>query len=248
VEISVAGLGFSYRGATWALDVEELRLGPGVTGLAGINGAGKSTLMRCLAGAQRPARGAVVVDGTDLYAGRVRNAVLSRIGLMPQEFALPRDASVLDTVAYVGWVRGLPLRRARAAAAVALARVGLGETSSREVRRLSGGMLRRLCLAQALVVEPDVLLLDEPTTGLDPEQRAHLRTLVAATAGEGGTTLISSHVMEDLEALADRIVVLHDGRVLHHGPLEEFRTTYGGRERSAERAFLTVLAGARSAC
>jgi ABC-2 type transport system ATP-binding protein len=245
VEIAVTGLRYSYRGEAWALDVEELLLGPGVTGLAGVNGAGKSTLMRCLAGAQRPARGTITVDGTDLYAGRRRHEVLTRIGLMPQEFTLPRDASVLDTVAYVAWIRGVPLRRARTVAAEAVDRVGLTEEGPRQVARLSGGMLRRLCLAQALIVSPDALLLDEPTTGLDPEQRANLRQLVAETAGQGGLSVISSHVMEDLEVLADRIIVLHDGRVLHHGPIEEFRTTYGGRERSAERAFLAVLAGAR---
>jgi len=245
MRIHATGLQVSYRGRSWSLDLDDLTLQPGVTGLVGVNGAGKSTLMRALSGALRPSGGTVTIDDTDLY-GRARRSQLGRIGYMPQEYTLPRDVSLRTSTEYVAWLRGLPRREVRAAAARALADVGLADRAGRRVGSLSGGMLRRLCLAQALVASPEFLLLDEPTTGLDPEQRAGVRRLVEELPGSA-VTLLSSHVMEDIVSLAEHLIVLEEGRVLYHGSLAEFRDEYGGSERSAELAFLSLLTRARAA-
>jgi ABC-2 type transport system ATP-binding protein len=244
MRIHATGLRVSYRGRNWSLELDDLVLQPGVTGLVGVNGAGKSTLMRALSGAQRPTDGAVTLDGTDLY-GRARRTQLGRIGYMPQEFTLPRDVSLRTSTEYVAWLRGVPRRDVRAASARALADVGLEDRAGRRVGTLSGGMLRRLCLAQAVVASPDFLLLDEPTTGLDPEQRAGVRRLVEELPGSA-TTLLSSHVMEDIVSLAEHLVVLEEGRVLYHGSLDAFRDEHGGLERSAEHGFLTLLTQERA--
>jgi ABC-2 type transport system ATP-binding protein len=238
-------LGASYRGRTWSLAVDDLTLEPGVTGLVGVNGAGKSTLLRMLSGAQRPTNGTVTVNGQDLY-GRGRRGQLGQVGYMPQEYALPRDAGVRQSLEYVGWMRGLSVREARAAARATLEKVGLTDVARQRVSKLSGGMLRRLCLAHAIVASPHVVLLDEPTTGLDPEQRAGLRELVEQLP-DTAVTLVSSHVMEDIVTLAERVIVLEGGRVLYHGPLQSFCEEHGGAEASAEAAFLSLLMRSRSA-
>ena len=235
----------SYRGRSWSLTIDDLTLEPGVTGLVGVNGSGKSTLLRMLSGAQRPARGTVTVNGTDLY-GRSRRSQLGLVGYMPQEYVLPRDAKVRQSLEYVGWMRGLSIRGARPAARAALEQVGLSDVAGQRVSKLSGGMLRRLCLAQAIIASPQAVLLDEPTTGLDPEQRATLRGLVEQLP-DTAVTVVSSHVMEDIVTLAERVIVLEGGRVLYHGSLRSFCEEHGGPEASAEAAFLSLLMQARSA-
>lgn len=244
MRIHAAGLRVGYRGRSWSLDIDDLALSPGVTGLVGVNGAGKSTLMRALSGAQRPGSGTVTVNDVDLY-GRGRRSQLGRIGLMPQEFTLPRDVSVRTSLEYVAWLRGLPRRTVREASAEVLDDVGLADRADARVSSLSGGMLRRLCLAQALVTTPDFLLLDEPTTGLDPEQRIVVRHLLEQFP-RSTVTLMSSHVMEDIVSLSEHLIVLEEGRVLYHGDLEAFRDEHGGPERSAEQAFLSLLTQART--
>lgn len=244
MRVEVTGVRSAYRGRRWALDVERLVLTDGVTAIVGVNGAGKSTLMRHLAGALRPAWGTVAVDGVDLY-GVGRRPALRRIGYLPQEHSLPRDLRVRASVAYAAWMRGASRREVRGLADAALEAVGLSARADHRVHTLSGGMLRRLSLAQAVVASPGFLLLDEPTTGLDPEQRAAMRDLVASLPGES-VTLVSSHVMEDVATLARDIVVLDDGEVIWHGDLLEFRTRFGGAEGSAERAFLNLLVEQRA--
>jgi ABC-2 type transport system ATP-binding protein len=243
VPVECAELGRDYRHHPRALDSVTLSLLPGVTGLIGVNGAGKSTLLRILAGALKPTRGTLRVDGLDPY-GADRSSVLRRTALMPQSLDLPRDARVVDAVAYCGWLRGMSTREAQAGAARVLHRVGLADRAADKIRSLSGGMHRRVALAQSLVAHPDLLLLDEPTTGLDPEQRAMLRGLVDELPRDC-TMVVSSHVMEDLETLADHIVILDTGRVVYTGALGAFRDRWGGPERSAEHAFLSLLTTVR---
>lgn len=225
------------------VDIDELDLGAGSTGLVGVNGAGKTTLLLTLAGSRRPQRGTVTLDGVDLY-GRDRRAAVSRIGLMPQSLDLPRELRVSDALSYVSWLRGVPRRVAGSREPELLELVGLADLRRVKVGRLSGGMRRRLVLATALVTAPGVLLLDEPTTGLDPEQRAHLRALLmdlpAATI-----TVLSSHVMEDVEQMTTRIAVLDGGRLLHHGDTAVFADEHGGQGRSAELAFLSTISRGR---
>ncbi|WP_167736109.1 ATP-binding cassette domain-containing protein [Nocardioides sp. 503] len=245
LSLRAVGLRCRYPPATAdAVAIDDLALGPGSTGLVGINGAGKTTLLLTLAGARRPQAGAVTLDGADLY-GPHRRELVGRIGLMPQSLDLPAELRVADALSYVGWLRGVPRRVAALREPELLAAVGLQPRRDERVGRLSGGMRRRLVLATALVTEPAVLLLDEPTTGLDPEQRAGLRTLLLDLPG-ATVTVLSSHVMEDVERMTSRILVLDDGRVLHHGETAPFVVEHGGPERSAELAFLATLARGRS--
>jgi ABC-2 type transport system ATP-binding protein len=243
VEIVCDGVDRNY-GRTAALTDVTLTLTPGVTGLVGVNGAGKSTFLRILAGALRPSRGAVRLDDLDPY-GRGRASYLRRVALMPQALELPSDARVAEAVAYCGWLRGMPSAAVRERAREVLADVGLADRSGDRLRTLSGGMVRRVALAQALVSKPDILLLDEPTTGLDPEQRAVLRELLDRLPRDC-VTVVSSHVMEDLEKLADRVVVLDAGEIAHTGSLAEFCRERGGPDASAETAFLALLTGRRT--
>jgi ABC-2 type transport system ATP-binding protein len=237
------GIGRDY-GRTVALNSVSFALTPGVTGLVGVNGAGKSTLLRILAGALRPSRGSVCFDGLDPY-GRGRRRFLRRTSLMPQALELPPDARVVDAVAYCGWLRGLPAAGLRDRAREVLGDVGLADRGGQRVRTLSGGMVRRAALAQALISAPDVLLLDEPTTGLDPEQRATVRGLISELPRDSAI-VVSSHVMEDLEQLADRIIVLDGGEMAHCGSLAEFCGKFGGPAASAETAFLSLLTRRRT--
>jgi ABC-2 type transport system ATP-binding protein len=239
------GLGLDYRQHREALEGVSFILRPGVTGLVGINGAGKSTLLQILAGGLRPSRGSVRLDGVDPF-GRRRREVLRRVALMPQSLEIPGDVRVKDAVAYCGWLRGMRAGVAASATSQVLDQVGLADRATHKLHSLSGGMRRRVALAQALVSKPDLLLLDEPTTGLDPEQRAGLRELVAMLPGDH-LTVVSSHVMEDLETLADRIMVVEDGRLIHAGSLPDFRADLGGSEQSAEHAFLSLISSRRQA-
>lgn len=239
--VAVAGLRCAYgRHEPPVVDIESFAVESGVCGLVGVNGAGKSTLLRTLAGCRRPESGQVHLDGKALY-GRDRREVVGRVGYMPQQLDLPREMRVSDAMTYASWVRGVPSATSSARNAGLLERVGLAQQSTRRVGELSGGMNRRLALAVALVTDPDVLLLDEPTTGLDPAQRAALRGIVSGL-GSASATILSSHVMEDVALMAGRIAVLHDGRLLHDGPLDAFVAERGGADGSAELAFLTTIA------
>lgn len=164
---------------------------------------------------------------------------------MPQQLDLPGELRVTEALGYASWVRDVPAGVARARNAGILEQVGLASRARDRVRQLSGGMKRRLALAVALVSDPEVLLLDEPTTGLDPEQRAGLRAILA-DLGSSAVTVLSSHVMEDVVMMADEVAVLEAGRLLHVGPTRAFVEEHGGPERSAEHAFLATIAAARS--
>ena len=211
----------------------------GVTGVVGINGAGKSTLLSVLAGALKPTSGAVRLDGDEVF-GSGRKAALRRVALMPQQLRVPMNVRARDVVEYIAWLRGLNGSDAKRAAADAVEAVGLSHVASKRVSSLSGGMQRRLALAQALATDPDVLLLDEPTTGLDPQQRVVLRTLLK-NLPQDRITLLSSHVMEDLQSLCENVIVLHAGRTLFHGAFADFVSNHGGADASPEHAFLSLL-------
>ncbi|TQK72456.1 ABC-type multidrug transport system ATPase subunit [Nocardioides sp. SLBN-35] len=213
---------------------------PGVTGLLGVNGAGKTTLLRVMAGSLRPSSGDALVDGTSLY-GRRRRQALSRVGYMPQHFDAPPRASVSDVLRYLGWMRGLDARQARTAAARLLEVVGLADRAGAPMGSLSGGMKRRVGFAQSLMADPDVLLLDEPTTGLDPEQRVAMREVIAAQERQG-VTVVSSHLIEDISTLADHLVVLEQGQVLFDDSMAAFRATSEGTD---EERFLRLITTGR---
>lgn len=201
-----------------ALDGVSLSLGAGVTALVGPNGAGKTTLMRVLAGALVPTSGTVRVQGFDPYSKTDRRSAIAQVAWMPQIAELPKGMRTIDLVAYLCWMRGQSREIALARAEESLRAVGLTKSFRAKVGALSGGMVRRVWLAQALAADAEVLLLDEPSTGLDPRQRETMVRLIRETAA--GTTLLSSHLLEDVKELAERVVVLDQGRVAFDGPLD----------------------------
>ena len=210
--IEARGLGHTYKGGHTALDGVELEFGTGLYGLLGPNGAGKSTLMRILCTLLDPSRGSATVCGHDVVAQRRK--VRSLIGYLPQEFGawrLHRVEEVLDTLARLSGLHARSTRRQRVAEV--LAAVGLDEVAHRKVKKLSGGMVRRLGVAQALVHEPQVLVVDEPTVGLDPEERMRFRQLMARL-GRERTILLSTHIVADLGGGCREIALLDGGRIV----------------------------------
>jgi ABC-2 type transport system ATP-binding protein len=216
-------------GAAWALRDVSLDLAPGVTGLLGPNGAGKTTLLRLLATALPPSDGEIRVLGLDPAVPAERTEVRRRLGYLPQEVGFPRTFTAFAFVDYIAvlkeWTQ--PDRR-HAEVRRVLELVGLGGQSAKRVRAMSGGQRRRVALAQALLGSPEVLVLDEPTTGVDPEQRAALRTVLAELA-RTSTVVLSTHQTEDVAALCDRVVVLDDGYVRYDGQVTELVDRAAGR-------------------
>jgi ABC-type multidrug transport system ATPase subunit len=210
------GVRHVYRGGRAALDDISLTIGTGLFGLLGSNGAGKSTLMRILCTLIVPTKGTVRVGGFDVL--RERGAVRGLIGYLPQEFGawrLQRVEEVVDTLAALSGLRDKAQRRRRVTEVIES--VGLGKVADRKVKQLSGGMLRRLGVAQALVHEPRVLVVDEPTVGLDPEERLRFRQLMA-TLGRDRTVVLSTHIVADLGSGCVDLAIIDHGRLQFRGP------------------------------
>jgi daunorubicin resistance ABC transporter ATP-binding subunit len=198
----------------------------GVYGLLGPNGAGKTTLIRVLATLLEPDRGRVRVAGIDVR--RHPAEVRARIGLAGQYAAVDDHLTGRENVEMVGRLYGLPRRQARRRAGEVLARIGLTQVADRQVRTYSGGMRRRLDLAASLVGRPQVLFLDEPTAGLDPASRRELWALVGDLVEGGTTVLLTTQYLEEADQLADRIAVIHHGRVVSDGTGDQLKDRVGG--------------------
>ena len=215
VEIVAGGLRHVYRGGTVALDGVDLQFGTGLFGLLGPNGAGKSTLMRIVCTLLVPTAGSVSVAGHDVV--RERTAVRRLLGYLPQEFGawrLQRVEEVLDTLALLGGLRDRATRRRRIDAV--LRQVGLDEVGDRKVKKLSGGMVRRLGVAQALIREPRLLVVDEPTVGLDPQERLRFRQLMA-DLGHDRTIVLSTHIVADLGSSCNDLALIDGGKIVFRG-------------------------------
>ena len=213
--VQATGLTKAY-GSTKALAGVDLDIGAGIIGLLGPNGAGKTTLLRILATVIAPDAGEVRLLGRDPGRAEDRLAIRRRLGYLPQEPGLHRNFTAFEFVDYVAILKEMTDRRARHdEVRRVLDRVGLADVRDRRIKALSGGMRRRVALAQALLGEPELLLLDEPTAGLDPEQRLRFRELVSATAQR--TTILSTHQTEDVAALCSRVVVMDRGQVRFDG-------------------------------
>lgn len=195
-----------------AVDRISLTLTPGVTGLLGANGAGKTTLMRMLCGVLRPTSGSISLDGLDVSTEGYR-AVL---GYLPQDFGYYPSFSALDFLLYLGALKGMERRQARERSLELLEVVGLSEVARKKIRTFSGGMKQRLGIAQALLNHPKLLILDEPTAGLDPKERVRFRTLIEEQ-GKENIVLLSTHIVSDVEHIADRILMVKDGQLLYDG-------------------------------
>jgi ABC-type multidrug transport system ATPase subunit len=205
------GVGKQYRRDVWGLTDFSLDLGPGVLGLLGPNGAGKSTLMRMLATITRPTRGRVTWDGTDIV--RSPDALRARLGYLPQDFGVYPNLSPLEFLEYLAAVRGIEARAARRRIDVLLELVNLVEVRRRPLGSFSGGMRQRVGIAQALLNDPLLLIVDEPTGGLDPEERVRFRNLLSDLSGER-IVILSTHIVSDVEATATRIALLARGRLV----------------------------------
>ena len=215
VPIVAEGLSHVYRGGTTALDGVELQIGTGLFGLLGPNGAGKSTLMRIICTLLVPTAGRVHVGGHDVV--RERRAVRALLGYLPQEFGAWRLQRVEEVVETVARLAGQADRAARLARArQVLEQVGLDGVAERKVKKLSGGMTRRLGVAQALVREPRVLVVDEPTVGLDPEERLRFRQLMA-TLGQDRTIILSTHIVADLGSGCRALALIDAGKIVFLG-------------------------------
>jgi ABC-2 type transport system ATP-binding protein len=204
------------------LGVSEVtwRVGGGVVGLLGPNGAGKSTLIKMISGLMRPSRGAVRVYGEAPFSSPAARA---RIGYCPEHEGRYGELTALEMVAAMAELSGLDRRRARSAAAASLEQLGMAEAAHRRVAGFSKGMVQRTKLAQALVHDPDLVILDEPLTGVDPVGRAEIAERVRALGKAGKTVLISSHVLHEVEAITEEILVIYQGQVLAEGNLYKIR-------------------------
>ncbi|MEQ8833264.1 MAG: ABC transporter ATP-binding protein [Miltoncostaeaceae bacterium] len=223
-------------GALTALSAVDVTVTARATGLLGANGAGKSTLMKCLLGLIRPAAGSLSVLGVEVADGAWD--LRRRLGYMPERGCLPRDMTARDFVVHMGELRGLDHRTAVLRASEVLFQVGLEEERSRLIGTFSTGMTQRTKLAQALVHSPDLVILDEPTNGLDPAGREEMLTLVRRLSRELDiAVLMSSHVLEDITRTCDAVVVLRDGTVAHDGPIDDLR------DGVAEGGLRVVLGG-----
>ena len=214
--VTVGGLRKRF-GSTRALDGIDAAFGPGVNGLLGPNGAGKTTLLRILATVLAPDEGRLDVLGADPTTGDGRLSIRRRLGYLPQEPGFHRHFSAFDFVDYVAILKEWADRKPRHdEVRRVLTLVGLDAVMHKRIRQLSGGMRRRVGIAQALLGRPDLLVLDEPTAGLDPEQRLRFRELLGTEAA-GATVLLSTHQTDDVAALCQRVVVLLDGQVRFAG-------------------------------
>jgi ABC-2 type transport system ATP-binding protein len=228
-------------GRTLALDDVSFGFADGVTGLLGPNGAGKSTLLRVLATAVRPDSGTVSVFGADPSNPTGRLTARRRLGYMPQEPGFHPNFTAFEFVDYVAILKELGERQSRhEEVRRVLDDVGLADVRGKRIKALSGGMRRRVALAAAIVGRPDLLILDEPTVGLDPEQRLRFRELIAEL-GERCTILLSTHQTEDVMSLCRRVIVLDTGRVRFDGTPTELADVARGRVwLSPERGLSTV--------
>jgi ABC-2 type transport system ATP-binding protein len=226
--VQVIGIEKSFL-RTRALAGVTFDAGAGITGLLGPNGAGKTTLLRMMATVLAPDAGQLRMLGWDPGKADERLAIRRRLGYMPQEPGFHRNFTAFKFVDYVAILKEMVDRRARHdEVRRVLDLVGLEGVSGRKIKALSGGMRRRVALAQALLGDPDLLVLDEPTAGLDPEQRLRFREIVSERSADR-TVILSTHQTEDVAALCPRVVVMNDGRTLFDGTPRELTDVARGR-------------------
>ena len=241
MQLIVENLSKNYRGSVQALRNVQLSLAPGVLGLLGPNGAGKSTLMRILATITQPSSGRVLWNGQDIAADP--DALRGVLGYLPQDFGVYPNLTAIEFLEYLAAVKGVPAAAARKRIAELLALVNLADAARRPLGGYSGGMRQRVGIAQALLNDPQLLIVDEPTAGLDPEERVRFRNLLSELSGER-IVILSTHIVSDVEAVATSIAILSSGQLLAHGSPESLLAGVTGKVwevvcPSAEVAALT---------
>ena len=226
MRLVIDGVSKIYRGGVHALAEFGLEVGPGVLGLLGPNGAGKSTLMRILATLTRPTAGRVAWDGHDIV--RQPDAVREVLGYLPQDFGVYPHLSALEFLDYIAAAKGLEPRAARRRIDELLEIVNLGDARKRPLGGFSGGMRQRVGIAQALLNDPQLLIVDEPTGGLDPEERVRFRNLLSELPGER-VVILSTHIVSDVEAVATDIAIIARGRLVRRATPEALLAGLAGR-------------------
>lgn len=199
-----------------AVDRVSLKLTKGVYGLLGANGAGKTTLMRMMCGILKPDSGEIFYDGIKVEEEGYRDI----LGYLPQEFGCYPEFTAWDFLMYLASLKGISRQRAKERAGELLELTGLSAAAKKKVRTFSGGMKQRLGIAQALLNHPKVLVLDEPTAGLDPKERVRFRNLISEL-GTDRIVLLSTHIVSDIEYIADTVLIMREGAVIHRGSREE---------------------------
>src|SRR5580704_8222217 len=235
-------------GRTMAVAGVDLQAGPGVYGLLGPNGAGKTSLLRMMATVIPPSSGKLRLLDRDPGQYGPRREIRRRLGYLPQNLGYYPGFTVLEFVEYFALLKDMPSARVPGAVAAAIEQVGLGNRARSKLRTLSGGMLRRAVIAQAIVNEPELLLLDEPTAGLDPEQRVAFRELLR-DFGQRATVIVSTHLVEDVGAACSEVALMDCGRIVFLGSPDELAGRGQGHAAGGEpleRGYSAVLARARA--
>lgn len=223
MELTIDRLSKQYNNKI-AVDRISLKLQKGVYGLLGANGAGKTTLIRMICGVLKPTSGTISFDGTDVGEEAYRNV----LGYLPQDFGYYPEFSAVDFMYYMASLKGLTKVQARAKTRELLEIVSLTEVAKKKIKTFSGGMKQRLGIAQTMLNNPKILVLDEPTAGLDPKERVRFRNLISQL-GKDRIVLLSTHIVSDVEHIADTILIMKNGQMLHCGSLENIMGVIDGK-------------------
>src|SRR5215469_12965735 len=227
--IMINALNKIYHGGVYALNDVDLTIPPGMFGLLGPNGAGKTTLMRMLAGIVRPTSGTILVGEHDGSAERGRTAVKRMLGYLPQDFGVYPDLNAREFLDYIALLKGLRDRTLRSKRVEALLEiVSLAQVANRKLKTYSGGMKRRIGIAQALLNDPALLIVDEPTAGLDPEERIRFRNLLSELGGNR-TVLLSTHIVEDIAQTCQKLAIMKDGHIIFQGTVADLISKASGK-------------------
>jgi len=236
-------------GRTQAVAGVSLQAGAGVFGLLGPNGAGKTSLLRMIATVLPPTSGRLRLLDRDPRSFAPRREIRRRLGYLPQNLGYYPGFTVAEFIEYFALLKDMPAGQVPRAVAAAIEHVGLGDKARTKLRTLSGGMLRRVGIAQAIVNGPELLLLDEPTAGLDPEQRVAFRALLR-DLGQRATVIVSTHLVEDVGAACSEVALMDAGKIVFHGTPDELTArgegTGAAGDAPLERGYSAVLAAARS--
>lgn len=235
MELTIDRLTKQYKNKI-AVDRVSLHLKPGVCGLLGANGAGKTTLMRMICGVLKPTGGTVFFEGNDVSTEEYRK----NLGYLPQDFGYYPGFTGLEFLDYMALLKGLPRSAAKKRSQELLELVGLKNNGKKKIKTYSGGMKQRLGIAQAMLNRPKLLVLDEPTAGLDPKERVRFRELIE-DLGKKNIVLLSTHIVSDIEQAADRILMMKDGQIIFDGTqsdvegrLEDFYLKQFGEEEAGD--------------
>jgi ABC-type multidrug transport system ATPase subunit len=226
MQLQVENLSKNYRGGVQALRSVQISLRPGILGLLGPNGAGKSTLMRILATVTRPSAGRVLWNDADIAQNP--DSLRNTLGYLPQDFGVYPNLSAIEFLEYLAAVKGIPAAAAKKRIGELLDIVNLADAAKRPLGGYSGGMRQRVGIAQALLNDPQLLIVDEPTAGLDPEERVRFRNLLSELSGER-IVILSTHIVSDVEAVATSIAILAHGQLLAHDSPEGLLASVAGK-------------------